>query len=295
MLSEEEEEREAQTRVRLRELETKFRGLESRRRTLIDEMRRLSAEQKALYDRRQAPQEEVERLYAEHHRLGGQLGEIRTTLDKARRHLDAAVIGYRELRATFPPTDRLRPEQLKKEIAELEHRQQTSALSLEDENALIARLRERTQALKEAEARTAVVVEHERQRKEAEARVAACRAEVDRLVRLLDETRSGRDAAMAQVRAKLQEAGSVVAALRAKGKERAAAMDQIDRLSQEMAGVDREAGQLIAESRHRREEARRTLRVYSRAANRPTAENLASVADAQFEELLKRGKITLGG
>ncbi len=295
MLSEEEEEREVQTRTRLRELENKFHALEVRRGTLIDEMRRLSAEQKSLYDRRQAPQEEVERLYAEHNRLGGEMGGIRMSLEKARRHLEAAIVSCRELRASFPSADRVRPEQLKREIAELEHRQQTSALTLDDENALIARLRERSKALREAEARTAVVAEHEKALKEAEGRVTACRAEVDRLVHTLQETRSARDAAMESVRRKLEEAGAVVAELRAKGRARAAVMEQIDTLSEEMDGVDREAGQLIGESHRRRDEARRTLRTYSRAGQRPTEQNLASLADTQLEELLKRGKITLGG
>lgn len=295
MLSDEEEEREAATRTRLRELESKFRSLEERRRTLLDEMRRLSAEQKELYDRRQAPQAEVERLYAEHGELGPQLAATRRSIEAARRHLDAAVAGLRELRAGFPPIDRLHPAQLKREIAELELRQQTSALPLDEENALIARLRERSRDLKAAEARVAVVAEHERLRKEAEGRVTACRAEVDRLVQLLHSTRQERDAKMDAVRARLVDAGRGVAELRAKGKARAEVMDQVDRLSGEMAAVDREAHQLIGESRARREEARRTVRTYSRGAHRSTEDMLASTAEAQLEELLKRGKITLGG
>jgi chromosome segregation ATPase len=295
MLSEEEEQREYADRNRLRELEAKYRSLETRRRPLIDEMRKLSAEQKALYDRRQAPQEEVEKLYAEHGSLGGKLAETRRGLEAARRHADAALAGLRELRGTFPPADRLRPAQLKKEIAELETHQQTHALKIDEENALIARLRERSKELKQAEARTAVVAEHERQRKEAEGRVTACRGEVDRLVALLQSTRRERDAKMEEIRTRLLDAGRVVADLRAKGKARAAVMDQVDRLSAEMAEVDREAHKIMAESRARRDEARRTMRTYSRAGQRPTEEILASAADAQFEELLRRGKITLGG
>ncbi len=295
MLSEAEEEQEAATRTRLRELESKFHSLETRRRTLIEEMRRLSAEQKALYDRRQAPQAEVEKLYNEHGELGHQLSTTRRSLEAARRHLEAAIGGMRELRSTFPPADRLRPAQLKKEIAELEHRQQTSALTLDEENALIGRLRDRSKMLKEAEARTAVVAEHERLRKEAEERVTACRAEVERLVQELNRLRYERDAKMGAVRSKLVDAGSVVAELRAKGKARAEVMDQIDALGQQMAGVDREADQLIGESRARRDEARKTLRAYSRGAHRTTEDLIASTAEANLEALLKRGKVTLGG
>ena len=295
MLSEEEEQQEFSDRTRLRELEAKFHSLDARRRPLIEDMRRLSSEQKALYDRRQVPQEEVERLYAEHGELGHKLAATRHALEAARRHAEAALAGLRELRTTFPPADRLRPAQLKREIAELELRQQTSALKIDEENALIAHLRERMKELKQAEARTAVVAEHERLRKEAEGRLVACRNEVDRLVAELNQGRGERDAKMAAVRAKLVDAGSVVADLRAKGKARAAVMDQIDRLGAEMAGVDREAHRIMDESRARRDEARKTVRAFTRAGQRPSEDLLASTAEAQLEQLLKRGKVTLGG
>ncbi|HLM90980.1 MAG TPA: hypothetical protein VK424_02870 [Thermoplasmata archaeon] len=295
MLSEQEEQQEFTDKTRLRELEAKYHSLDSRRQPLIEEMRRLSSEQKALYDRRQAPQEEVEQLYAEHGELGHTLAATRRALEAARRHAEAALVGLRELRTTFPPADRLRPAQLKREIAELELRQQTSALKIDEENALIAHLRLRSKELKEAEARTAVVAEHERLRKEAEGRVTACRGEVDRLVAEFNQARRDRDAKMEAIRAKLVDAGSVVAELRAKGKARAGVMDQIDRLSAEMAAVDREAHTIMAESRARRDEARRTVRAYTRAGQRPTQDLLSATAEAQLEQLLKRGKITLGG
>ena len=141
--------------------------------SLVEEIRRLSSEQKSLYDRRQAPQQEVERIYDDHGSLGKKLMELRTAREKARRHLDAAVVALRELRLTIP-TERVRPDQLKREIADLEHKQQTSALPLEEENALVDRIRERTRELKTAESRTAVVAKHEAERKEAETRIPAC-------------------------------------------------------------------------------------------------------------------------
>jgi uncharacterized coiled-coil DUF342 family protein len=295
MLSEDEEQRERSDRDRLRELESKFNGLEARRRPLIDQMRKLSAEQRALYDRRQVPQEEVEKMYTEHGELGKKLTATRLALEKARRHAEAALASLREMRAGFPAADRLRPVQLKKEIAELEHRQQTSALPIDEENALIARLRERSKELKAAEGRVAVVAEHERQRKEAEERLGSCRAEVERLVAELAQTRHDRDAKMAAIRTRLVEAGNAIAELRAKGRARADVMAEVDRLSAEMDGVDREAHKIMAEGRSRRDEARRTVRQFSRGAHRPTEDLLASAAEAQLEELLKRGKVTLGG
>lgn len=295
VLSEEEEQKDRDDRDRLQDLERKFRSLETRRGTLIEEMRRLSSEQKALYDRRQAPQQEVERIYDDHGTLGKRLMELRSAREKARRHLEAAIVALRELRLTFPPSERVRPEQLKREIAELEIKQQTSAIPIEEENALIERIRERTRELKSAENRAATVAEHEKLHKEADARVRACRAEVERLGAEFAQAKADRDAMMATIRSKLEAAGGIVAEMRAKGRARAELMEKIDEMSREMATLDQEARRIFGEGRARREEAQRTLRAYTRPRGRTNDEVVSNLADAQLQELLKRGKITLGG
>jgi len=287
------EEREAQSR--LRAIDARLRTLDTKRRELISQMRQLSAEQKELYDRRQAPQAEVERLYGEHGELGRKVASLRGQREAARRSLDEAVIALRELKLTFAPGERLRPEQIRREIAQLEHRQQTRALPLDEENELIAHLRQRHKDLKTAEAQTAVVAEHEARRKEAEGRVAAARAEIERLGLESVRTREARDAKMGDVRQKLVAAGGLVAQLRAKGKARAEVMDQVDRVSREMGELDREGRRLVGQIRSRREEARRTVRAYAPRRGGPAPSVAESTADAQLQELLKRGKITLGG
>ncbi|HXQ48910.1 MAG TPA: hypothetical protein VN842_03935 [Thermoplasmata archaeon] len=295
VLSEEEEQKDRDDRDRLQEMERKFRSLETRRGTLIEEMQRLSSEQKALYDRRQAPQQEVERIYEVHGALGKKLMELRSAREKARRHLEAAVVAVRELRLAYPSTERVRPEQLKREIADLELKQQTSALPIEEENALIGRIRERSRELKSAETRAATIAEHEKQRKEADSRVRACRAEVDRLGAEFAQARADRDAMMSTIRSKLEAAGSLVAEMRARGKARAELMETIDGMGREMATLDQEARRIYGEGRARREEAQRTLRAYTRPRGRTNDEVVTNFADAQLQELLKRGKITLGG
>ncbi len=294
LLSDEEEQKEREDQDRLRAIDHQLDGLYGKRQTLITEMRRLSAEQKALYDRRQAPQAEVEDLYREHGDLGHHLAELRRARDAARQKAEEAVIQLRELRLTFSPGERVNPDRLKREIADLELAQQTRALPLEEENALIATLRQKTKELKEVEARTAVVAEHERLRKEAEARVTTARTEVDRLGREFAETKARRDGKMVEVRAKLEAAGGLIAELRAKGRARAEVMAQVDAVSHQIAEIEREGRQTLGQIRARRDEARKTLRTYSRP-HRPTADLMESTAEAQLEELLKRGKITLGG
>jgi len=294
VLSDEDDRADREDRTRLRELDHKLDGLLGRRQQLIAEMRRLSAEQKALYDRRQEPQAEVEALYAQHGELGKKFADLRRQRDAARTAVQEAVIQLRELKLSFAPGERVHPEQIRREIAELELRQQTRALPIDEENALITHLRQRSRDLKEAEARAGVVAEHERQRKDAEAKITAARAEVERLGLEMTRTKTERDAKMTAVRDRLAVAGGLVAELRAKGKARADVMDQIDGLSREIAELEREGRRILGASRARRDEARKTLRTYTRR-RAPDEDVLASTADAQLEELLKRGKITLGG
>ena len=294
VLSDEDEQAERVERARLRTLDAKLSTLFRQRQELITEMRHLSGEQKALYDRRQAPQVEVEALYHEHGQIGHRIVELRKARDAARVVFQEAVVRLRELKLSFAPGERVHPDQLRREIAELELRQQTRALPLDEENALIARLRQRMQELKEAEARAGVVAEHVRALKEAEARVSAAHVEVERLGQEMVKARAERDGKMAEVRSKLEVAGGLVAELRAKGRARADVMAQVDAVSREMAELEREGRQILEQSRARRDEARKTLRTYSRRG-KPPEELLASAADAQLEELLKRGKVTLGG
>jgi SMC interacting uncharacterized protein involved in chromosome segregation len=296
MLSDDEERADRDDRDRLRSLDAKLDAMFRHRQEMITEFRRLSSEQKMLYDNRRVPQEEVERLYDEHGRLGKRLAELRGERDRARQKAEEAVIRRRELKLSIGPGERLRPEQIKREIAELELKQQTLALPLDEENALIAHLRSRSRELKEAEARASVAAEHERLRKEADAAVLAARSEVERVTKELDATKLLRDQKMAEVRKKLESAGGVIAELRMKGKARADLADRLDTLAREMAVLEREGREILARSRARRDEARRTLRAYSPHGRGSSSEEiLANAAEAHLEELLKRGKVTLGG
>jgi chromosome segregation protein len=293
LLSDEEEREDRDDRDKLRSLDAKLRSLFDRREELIVEVRKISSEQKSIYDRRQVPQAEVERLYEEHHQLGRRIAELRTARETARKKVEESVVRVREVRLSFAPGERVRPEQIRKEIAELELRQQTRALPLDEENALIALLRQRSQELKQAEARTAVVASHQQQLKEAEAALTAAREEFVLRGKELTAAKSERDSKMVAVREKLEVAGGLIASLREKGRSRSELISKIDGISREMDGLEREARQLIAKSRSRREQARRMLRAYSHTRGPPSEELLATTAEAHLEELLKRGKVTL--
>jgi len=295
LLSDEEEREDREEREKLRTIDTKLRSLFERREDLLAEVRRISSEQKATYDRRQVPQTEVERLYEEHNALGKRITEIRNARESARKKVEEAIIHVREVRLTFAPGERVRPDQIRKEISELELRQQTRALPLDEENKLIALLRQRTQELKQAEARTAIVVAHQQKLKEAETALAAAREDFERRGKELLAAKAERDAKMTAVRDKLRVAGEMIATLREKGRARAELLAKVDALSREMNELEREARTLLAKARSRREQARRMLRAYSHARGTPSEELLATTAEAHLEELLKRGKVTLGG
>ncbi len=293
-LSDQEERDEREDRNRLRALDARLDALHRQRQPLIAEIQRLGAEQRALYDRRQVPQDLVEKLYREHGELGRKAAELKGQRDRARTKVDEALIHLRELRLTFDPGERVRPENLKREIAQLELLQQTRAVPIDEENALIARLRQRAQELKVAEARAGLVSEHERLRREAEAAVAAARAEVDALGAAMAEARTARDRRMDEIRETLEGAGALVAEMRAKGRERAELMARVDALGREIADLEREGRRLVGAARARREESRKTLREFTRHRG-PNADLLDTAAEAQLAELMKRGKVTLGG
>ncbi|MGI0139644.1 MAG: hypothetical protein ACREBT_00605 [Thermoplasmata archaeon] len=294
-LSEQAQEEERKDRDRLDEIDGKIRLLSHRRVALIDRVRELSAEQKKLFDARQTPQDLVERLHEEHRELGRTVARLRKERDTARSHLDELVARAREIRAEVAPGDRVHPERVRKEIADLVARQQTHALPLAEENALIDRVRERTRFLKELEAREAMLHEHERRRAEAEVAVRAGRAELERLTAESGRARAERDARMVSIRSELVRAGGVVAQIREKATARRDVMGKLDAIGRELDGLDREARGILAASRGRRDEAREAARAYS--PRRGTARSDPSHtdhADQRLEELLKRGKITLG-
>ncbi|MGP8078797.1 MAG: hypothetical protein ACLQD8_00530 [Thermoplasmata archaeon] len=286
---------EREERDRLRQLEARLNSLLDKRRELVGQVRGLSAKQQELYNRRQAPQAEAEQLHEEFGQLGRHLSELRRGCEAARRKLEDAVIRRRELVLTFDRGERLNPEQVRREMAELELRQQTRALPIKEEDALIAELRQKAKELKEFEARKEIAAEHERQRHEADAAIVAARAEVARLVEEMETARSERDKRRGEIPARLEAAGALVAEMRVAGRARAELLTQLDVLGREIAEVEREGRELMARSRQRRADAREILKEYARPLPSPRRNDPSAVAESHLEELMKRGKVTLRG
>lgn len=268
-LSEQWRREERQERDRLRQLESRLDALRGQRRELLAQVRELGSKQQELYNRMHGPESEAERLHEEFGEYGRRLGELRRAVEKARQGLEEAVVRRRELVLTFTPGERLNPEQVRREIAELELRQQTRALPIEEENALIAELRQKAKALQQFEAHKELVAKHETQRKEADGAIVAARAEVARIVKEMELARSERDKRRAEIPAKLEEAGAAVAEMRVAGRSRAELMTHVEELGREIAEVEREGRELLARYRQRQEDAREILQEYSRPIPAP--------------------------
>ncbi|MCI4360153.1 MAG: hypothetical protein L3J91_00455, partial [Thermoplasmata archaeon] len=106
------------------------------------------------------------------------------------------MIRLREYRAIAPKGEFVNPVQIRREIADLEMRQQTHALPIAEENALITRVRELTRSLEAAEKSKSAVDERQRQQHELEAALTHARKEVDRLGGELARVHAERDRKM---------------------------------------------------------------------------------------------------
>ncbi len=296
-LSDEDEREEAEGRERLRVVDRKIRDLRGHRDRLLSEIHRLSDEQKALADERRPKQDAVERANDRYRAVGRELAHVRQRREAARDRLQAALVDVRLARQELPKTRAARPEQIRREMQELELRQQTVALPLTDENALIARLRQMRRELDDAERNQGLIEAHEKRAHDLEEALKARKTELDQLSESLGRLKTERDHAMESMRAHLVDVGQLLAAMRAKATERRGVWEQIESVSRELVGLEREGNRLVAASRSRRQEARRTLGEYTRPTRRtPSAETAYErAAEEQLEELLRRGRVTLGG
>ena len=267
-LSEEDERAESESRDRLRVQQHRLRELMDRRAQLLQLVRQISDEQHALHGQIAPERDRVEATHEEYRELGQQLAELRARRDALRPQLEMALTRARARPAgpgaRGPPAPR--PEQIQREIAQLELRQQTQALPLPEENALIDRLRELRRGLTDAEKSAGARALLQQERLAHELKFRELRAEYDRLGEEHARLRAERDRRMASMRTKLAE-------------------------------VDRSIRETLSSTRARRQEAHRTIAQYSRGGRAARGEGtaVAQIADEQFEQLMKRGKISRGG
>ena len=199
-LSDEADREEREDRDRLRSLDVNLADLHHRRQGLLDEIYRLSDEQKSLYQKRQTAQARLEQLHEEHQALGKSLTEIRRAREAARRALDDVLGDARMVRTEVQKSELPRPDQIRREIAILEHKQQTTALPLSEENLLVDRLRELSKLLGRSHQVEGLREQQLAQRRAAEERVRSARAAFDRPADELVKAHHARDQKMREMR-----------------------------------------------------------------------------------------------
>ncbi|MHB8352379.1 MAG: coiled-coil domain-containing protein, partial [Thermoplasmata archaeon] len=156
-LSEEDERAELESRDRVRHAQGRLRELRDRRGLLLDQIHRLSDEQRAVHDRMAPDRDRVDATHEEYREFGHRLAEMRARRDALRVQLDRALAALRPARTSDRglPDRKARggppmPAQLRREIAQLELRQQTQVLPVAEENALLDHLRGLRRGLEEA-------------------------------------------------------------------------------------------------------------------------------------------------
>jgi uncharacterized coiled-coil DUF342 family protein len=288
-------EEERAERRRLDQLDAKIRELRPKRQALIQELLKLSEEQRGMFDQRAPQQARLEQLNEAHRRLGRDLGHLRNELDTARRVRDERLAIVRELRAAMPKSARSPADQLKKEIGKLEIQQQTRAVPLDEENALIDRMRQLRKEIAQAEAESAEVAKRGEALRAAETAFESARAEVERLRKALDDQRAARDQAMETLKGELVVAGQDMARLREKSQARGTVRRELDDIDRTLRGVEREFDDLRRQHRARRGEARRVVVEHNRSARRSVSDpsEMDRAVDDRMEQLLKEGKIRL--
>lgn len=296
-LSEEQEQKDRDLRQEIYSAEQRLNNLKQRRADLLALARRLGEEALTLQERRGPLYEQVEGHHQQYRDLGRQQAELRAQRDKARARVEELLNELQRGRERRKDSDpRVRPERLVQEIAQLERRQQTSVMTLKEENALITRIRELRGQLSQAEKAEAVWKMEDQSQQGVRDELARSRQLVDELNAKLETVRMERQKVLDQIKGSLVEIGHLVGEIRARGKARSETLEKVDALGLEIRELERSVMGKIHESRELNQEARRTLTDHNRAvrgAGHHEEEARQRTADANLRTLFQKGKIEL--
>jgi uncharacterized coiled-coil DUF342 family protein len=293
-LSEEDEAAELATQDRLREVESRARALQERRYRTVAEADRLTGELEALRKVWSAKEREVGDARHAFREIGGRLDELRAERTRARAQIEELRAKLGALPRPKGETARLGVERIRRQILDLQVRQQTVALSLPDENAIIDRIRELQRTFATAEAGLAAEQKERGERAAVEKAIREAQAQTDRLAEEAARLHALRRSQFESIRARREAEQGALGALRDKVRARDALDASVKTLSGQLTDCEGEIRGLLRESRDRRREARETLHEFGRRA-RPPEGAPADQAERQLSDLLRNGKIRLGG
>ncbi|MCI4346185.1 MAG: hypothetical protein L3K07_05475 [Thermoplasmata archaeon] len=296
-LTEEDEQAERDSRDRLRRADHRLHELRDRRSVLLADIRRLSDEQRSLYDSRAPKEEKVEEFHREYQAIGHELADLRARRESLRPRLAELVQSLRQAPRERREGGRGRPDQLRREMAELELRQQTVALPIAEENAMIDRIRALGKEIGVADLEAQGLAAERLKREGVEEELRRTRAEFERLGEEFSRLRQARNDRFESVKSQLVSVGQVVGEIREKARKRGELFQHMEELNRQIAEADREIREALQGSRDRRREARQTIVSYNRGVRESVGgqDALAHAAEENLEVLLRNGKVRLGG
>jgi uncharacterized coiled-coil DUF342 family protein len=297
LLSEEDEEAERRSWDELRSAEQKLRGLKDRRSEMLDVVHRLAEEALDLQARRRSLYDDAEGLHQSFRDLGHAQTQLRVEREKIRGRISEILGSLKQSREEHPRDKRIRPEQITREIALLEKKQQTSVLTVKEENALIDHMRQLRAQLTEAQKSEAVWKAKDESSQGLKDELDQMRKRMDEVQAKIEELRKQRDETMAKIKAQLAEGGHLIAAIREKGKARSELLAKVSEISKTCDEMERSVMGLRQQSFQRRDEARKALQDHNRTIRHSLRgeDVLARSAEENLQMLLKKGKVELRG
>lgn len=293
-LSEEDEAAELATQTRLREVDDRLRSLRVRLDRTIADADRTNDELELLRGKWAAKEHEVVEARNGFRELGRRLDELRDERGKARARIVEIRSTLLALPAERPEAARVRVERIRRQLLDLQVRQQTVALSLTEENAIIDRIREIRKTLVSVEAELHAEEKERAHRGTVETELRDAQIAADRLGIEAVRQQAARRAQYEQIQARRAGATELLGQLRQKAQARDLLDTSVRTLLGQLDECEAEIGRMLRESRERRREARDTLHEFGR---RPKLRGAAppDQVEQQLSDLLRNGKIRLGG
>ncbi|MGQ0796796.1 MAG: DUF7121 family protein [Methanobacteriota archaeon] len=280
----------------LEQAEIKLQSLVERRGTLNEEANVLRQERDLVHEKKREVASVFRELKGRRSGLIGQARAHREKRDDFQRKAKELIELKRKLRARGRTSAGEEFRLVKRQISEMEMRQQTATLTLREENRLLEGLKAKMQRLKDLESLKADEEKLAKEVKDLDATITDLFAVADR------EHKAAAEASEAarQLDGGLDELLQTLKTLAAEGdKHHEAYLEAREKADEIHAKVVEMREKVLASREARRAEARESrdlLRAQNRAARRALydEEKLEESADAAFRSLLQKGRVEIG-
>ena len=294
-LSDDDLQAEKETREKRMAAEDKFDSLRRQRNETLDLVDRLSDEILALQKRRQELNDEVQRAHDTFRNFGDEQKKAREERKRLFEQLEDLTQSLRKTKGENTREKGPTARSVASEIARLEREQQTTVMTLKEENTLIDKIRHLRSQLAEREKVEAEWMKTESAASTVKEEIESLRGKLQEANKRLDALHVDRDAAMAKIQNSLGEIGHVLNEIRSKGRIRTEALEKARTIADQMHEMGRTVLDLQRESRKRVTEARAAVSQHG-ASHRNLFNDGArdKAANDLLSALLKNGKVEFG-